>query len=62
MGLHGQWVADVAALSDGELAATERTRWPFTGRPFHQLGAWLSLELMKNAAEIGYCRFLYAAR
>jgi len=24
--------------------------------------AWLNVELMKNAAEIGYCRFLHAAR
>jgi hypothetical protein len=24
--------------------------------------AWLNLELIKNASEIGYCRFLYASQ
>ena len=61
-GLHDEWVAALAALSDEELNSVERTRWPFTDRPFYQVAAWLNLELMKNAAEIGYCRFLYAAR
>jgi hypothetical protein len=35
---------------------------PDTTRPFRDVAAWLNLELMKNAAEIGYARFLYAAR
>ncbi len=38
------------------------TRWPFTDRPFADVVAWVSLELTKNAAEIGYVRFLHAAR
>lgn len=57
-----KWKAAVAALSDEELLSCERTRWPFTDKPFSELAAWLNLELMKNAAEIGYCRFLYATR
>ena len=61
-GLHDSWVEALATLSDEELMSSERTKWPLTGKPFHQLGAWLNLELMKNAAEIGYCRFLYAVR
>lgn len=38
------------------------TRWPFKDRPFADVVAWLNIELAKNAAEIGYARFLYAAR
>lgn len=60
--LHEEWSAALAALSDEQLASSEMTRWPFTDRPFFQVVAWLNIELMKNAAEIGYCRFLYAAR
>lgn len=60
--LHDEWVTALAALPDDELGSTERTRWPFADKPFYQLAAWLNLELMKNAAEIGYCRFLYAVR
>ncbi|MDB4890763.1 MAG: hypothetical protein JWL61_2618 [Gemmatimonadetes bacterium] len=44
------------------LRSTEHTRWPLEGRPFGDIVAWVNLELMKNAAEIGYARFLYAAR
>lgn len=61
-GLHDRWIAEVAALSDEELASSDRTRWPFSDKPFYQVAAWLNLELMKNAAEVGYGRFLYAVR
>jgi hypothetical protein len=37
-------------------------RWPFADRPFADVVAWLNLELMKNAAEIGNTRFLYGVR
>lgn len=57
-----EWGRAVAALPDEELLAVKRTRWPFEERPFHELAAWLNLELMKNAAEIGACRFHYGAR
>jgi hypothetical protein len=59
--LHREWTEVLEALSDDELASAERTRWPITEGPFHGVVAWLNLELMKNAAEIGYGRFLYAA-
>ena len=40
----------------------KRTRWPFQQRPFGDVVAWATVELTKNAAEIGYARFLYARR
>lgn len=61
-GLHGEWVASLRSLEDDAFGSSERTRWPFTDRPFGDVVAWLNLELMKNAAEIGYGRFLYAKR
>ncbi|MHA2856195.1 DinB family protein [Paenibacillus lautus] len=55
-----RWEREAAALTDDAFLSTERTMWPFTDQPFHKLAAWLNVELMKNAAEIGYGRFLYA--
>jgi hypothetical protein len=60
--LREEWSSSFAVLSDEQLASSDLTRWPFTDRPFFQVGAWLNMELMKNVAEIGYCRFLYAGR
>ncbi|MBW7452484.1 DinB family protein [Paenibacillus sepulcri] len=60
--LRHEWKTAVAKLLDDELLSNDRTRWPFTDKPFHALAGWLNLELIKNAAEIGYCRFLYAAQ
>ncbi len=60
--LHEQWVALLTSLDDVDLASTARTRWPFTDRPFADVVAWANVELTKTAAEIGYGRFLYAAR
>ena len=56
------WLNRLSSLPDDAWLATAQTRWPFTDRPFSELAAWLNIELMKNAAEIGYCRFLYASR
>jgi hypothetical protein len=60
--LHGRWRREVEQLGDEDLDSTERTRWPFRDRPFADVVAWVNLELTKNAAEIGYARFLYAVR
>ncbi|AFQ43838.1 DinB family protein [Desulfosporosinus meridiei] len=60
--LRDVWRSSVESLSDDDFLSCERTRWPFTDKPFYDLAGWLNLELMKNAAEIGYCRFLYATR
>ncbi|MBM4186197.1 MAG: DinB family protein [Gemmatimonadetes bacterium] len=61
-GLHDRWRAEVAGLAADDLASNERTRWPFRGRPFADVVAWVNVELTKNAAEIGYARFLFARR
>lgn len=58
--LHAQWRDELERLTDSDLRSTLRTRWPFRDRPFGDVAAWVTLELMKNAAEIGYARFLYA--
>jgi hypothetical protein len=60
--LHGQWLAALDKLTDADFASTLRTRWPFRDRPFGDVVAWVNVELTKNAAEIGYARFLYAVR
>jgi hypothetical protein len=60
--LRAEWETALAELSDDELLSNERTRWPFMDKPFHMLVAWLNLELMKNASEIGYCRFVYGSQ
>lgn len=59
--LHDDWLAALDKLTDEDFASTQRTRWPFRERPFGDVVAWVNIELMKNAAEIGYARFLYAA-
>ncbi len=60
--LHDEWAARLQVLPEEEFLSCACVRWPFEGRPLHELAAWLNLELMKNAAEIGYTRFLYATR
>jgi hypothetical protein len=60
--LRGEWWAALEQLTDDDLRSAQRTRWPFQGRPFGDVVAWVNVELTKNAAEIGYARFLYAVR
>jgi hypothetical protein len=60
--LSEQWQRRVAALGADDLRSSAMTRWPFTDRPFMDVIAWVNLELMKNAAEIGYARFLHTGR
>lgn len=60
--LRDEWKESVAGMSGRELLRSNRTHWPLENRPFYEVAAWLNLELMKNASEIGYCRFLYASQ
>lgn len=60
--LRQEWIQLIEGLSDADLESPTHTRWPFQDRPFADVVAWLNIELAKNAAEIGYARFLYACR
>jgi hypothetical protein len=60
--LQVRWLALLEQLGDEDLQSMQRTRWPFRDRPFGDVVAWANVELTKNAAEIGYARFLYAQR
>jgi hypothetical protein len=60
--LQGQWRDRLERLTEADLESPANTRWPFKDRPFADVVAWVNLELAKNAAEIGYARFLHAAR
>ena len=59
-GLHSMWRTSLESLTGEDLRSAERTRWPFEQRPFGDVIAWVNVELTKNAAEIGYARFLHA--
>ncbi|MEZ4585293.1 MAG: DinB family protein [Gemmatimonadales bacterium] len=59
---HDEWRRKLGVLTDAELRRVDRTRWPIRDRPFGEVVAWVNVELMKNAAEIGYARFLFATR
>ncbi|MGE0441642.1 MAG: DinB family protein [Gemmatimonadales bacterium] len=56
-GLHDEWQRQAEALDSAAWGRTELVRWPFTERSFADLAAWVNLELMKNAAEIGATLF-----
>lgn len=60
--LHGEWRKQLERLDDADLRGTSRTRWPFQDKPFMDVVGWLNIELTKNAAELGYVRFLHGAR
>lgn len=60
--LQVRWREEIGRLTDADLRSSTNTRWPFRERPFADLVAWVNIELSKNAAEIGYARFLHATR
>lgn len=60
--LQREWRAQLDSLNDEDLHSTSRTRWPLQDKPFGDIVAWVNIELTKNAAELGYARFLYAVR
>lgn len=60
--LQTRWRSLLEQSTDLDLMSHERTRWPIQDRPFSDIAAWVNLELMKNASEIGLVRFLYAVR
>lgn len=40
--------------------SSEFCKWPFEGQTMYSLALWLNVEFMKNVAEIGAGRFLFA--
>lgn len=60
--LHDEWQRRLSVLTEDQFQSNERTMWPFQERPFGDVVAWVNVELVKNASEIGYARFLYASR
>ena len=60
--LHKGWRNMLEDLTDTELRSEQRTHWPYQNRPFVDVVGWVNIELTKNAAEIGYVRFLYGSR
>lgn len=60
--LHQQWKTALENLSDEDLSKTRHSKWPIQNQPFYNIAGWVNVELMKNAAELGYARFLYAVR
>ena len=60
--LHRTWSAVLGALSERDLDAAAPFPWPpGTERTVADMAAWVNVELMKNAAEIGQLRILRAA-
>ena len=59
-GLQVDWDKILKGLTGDDLQSARFVRWPFQNRPLGDLVAWVNMELTKNAAEIGYARFLYA--
>ena len=60
--LHDKWVSKLNDLPDADYQLKQYAKWPLVDRSFADIALWLNAELMKNAAEIGYGRFLYATR
>jgi hypothetical protein len=62
LSLHEKWKGLLATVSEEDLLSSAKTQWPFRDRPFADVIAWANVELVKNASELGYARFLYATR
>ncbi|OUC98277.1 hypothetical protein CA984_07640 [Streptosporangium minutum] len=62
-GLRDDWRARLSELTDADLDSTDRTAglWG-QDDTLANVAGWVSVELTKNVAEIGYVRHLYAAR
>ncbi|AKL96548.1 DinB superfamily protein [Clostridium aceticum] len=58
--LRDEWVSKLNELSEEDYHLKKHAKWPLADRSFVDIALWLNGELMKNAAEIGYGRFLYA--
>lgn len=57
---HDVWIEKLSSMMEAEFESTEKCCWPFENENFVRLALWLNNEFMKNVAEIGAARFLYA--
>jgi hypothetical protein len=48
-GLHDRWAAVLEGVTDDDLRAAGRVRWPLGERPLGDVVAWVNVELIKNA-------------
>jgi hypothetical protein len=60
-GLQERWRAVIERVTENDLRFTRQTRWPLRDGPFGDVVGCAKVKLTKNAAEIGYARFLDAA-
>jgi hypothetical protein len=60
--LNAAWRGRLEALGDAELLAARTSSWPRPGQSLADVFAWANVELTKNAAELGYARFLFASQ
>lgn len=60
--LHDNWRSLLEECNSDDFKSTDHDLWPLPKGTFADVAAWLNVELMKNAAEIGYGRFLYGVR
>jgi hypothetical protein len=60
--LEREWRVVLDEVTDEDTAIGGADSMAFPGPPFGDVVAWVNVELTKNAAEIGYARFLYAVR
>jgi hypothetical protein len=61
-GLKDEWLETMQRLDPRELAATKKSWGPVQGKTLSAIVGWVNMELMKNAAELGYVRYLYTQR
>lgn len=58
--LRDRWRSLIENCDEAEFQKRREDSWPIPNSSFDSIAAWLNVELMKNAAEIGVMRFLYA--
>jgi hypothetical protein len=62
LSLNNRWRDRIGTFSEQELQTPSSVSWPLPDSTPIMTAAWLNVELMKNAAEIGMVRFLFATR
>lgn len=60
--LRGEWLKLIASKTPAAFARPCPESWPVPESSLATIAAWLNVELMKNASEIGLVRFLYATK